>query len=117
MSDVLWVWPAIHGAVGGMVALSIVEFSWGGRETERSSSKRAAKETKAAMIAAIVPVGLDVDPRSVAGSKAGAAGTGRFIVAQGVDDGHRLGNDAPGSEEPDRDVAPACLNALAVKTP
>lgn len=58
-----------------------------------------------------------VDPRSVAGSKAGAAGTGRFIVAQSVDDGHRLGNDAPGSEEPDRDVAPACLDALAVKTP
>lgn len=63
MSDVLWVRPAIHGAVGGMVALSIVGFSWGGRETERSSSKRAAKETKAAMIAAIVPVGLDMSTR------------------------------------------------------
>lgn len=117
MNDMQWVRPAIYGAVGGMVALSIVGFSWGGWETERSSSKRAAMEAKAAVIAAMVPVCLDLSIRDP------SRGARLALLAQASSSSRReLMMDTgwatmPGSKTADREVAQACLDALAIKTP
>lgn len=117
MSDMQWVRPAIFGAVGGMIALSIVGFSWGGWETGRSSAKRAAMETKSAMIAAMVPVCLDKSTRDPSRearlallAQAGSSSRRELMMDTGW-------ATMPGSQEPDRDIAQACLDALAVNTP
>lgn len=117
MSDMQWIRPAIFGAAAGMAAVAFVGFFWGGWETGRSSSKRAATESRAAVVAAMVPVCLDRSSRDPSRDArlallAQASSTTRRDLM--MDTGWAT---MPGAAGADRDIAQACLDALAIKTP
>lgn len=109
-----WLKPGIYGAVIGAVFVGIVGFSWGGWMTGGGANKMAYAMAHDDVIAALVPVCLDVsrtDPdriEQLAAIRAVKTYQRRDAV---MDAGWAT---VPGSETPDRDLAEACLAALEI---
>jgi hypothetical protein len=112
----LWIKPALLGAGGGAIALAILGFGWGGWVTGATSRDVSAKESAAAIVAALTPYCLEraqSDPVSVqvlTELKAASVYNRRGIV-------EKAGWATPlGADKPNTALAQACQLALAEKT-
>ena len=108
-----WLKPAFYGAVAGAEAISIAGFSWGGWVTGSSAREMAADQAKLEVVAALVPVCVEqsrLDPNVIAtlASLKGEATykRGDMLMKAGW-------ATMPGSTDPDRNVAKACMEKLA----
>ena len=108
-----WLKPGFFGAVVGAVALAISGFAWGGWMTGGTAEKMASVQARQAVVAALVPICVEQsnqDPR-VAETLARLKDTSNY---QRRDLLMKTGwATMPGSSDPDRDVARACVTALA----
>jgi len=107
-----WLKPGIFGAVVGAAAVAIVGFSWGGWMTGGSASKMASDMAHEDVIAALVPVCLQI----AAGDTNRASTLAEMRDAPGYKQRDAVMEagwaTVPGSEGPDRDLAQACVAAL-----
>lgn len=109
-----WFKPGIYGAAIGAAALGIVGFTWGGWVTGGTAQDRAMATSHDAVVAAMVPVCLDMvrtDPERAAK----LAAIRDASTYQRRDALMKAGwATMPGAESPDRDIAQACLASLDV---
>jgi hypothetical protein len=109
-----WLKPGIYGAAAGAAFVCLVGFSWGGWMTGADADKMAISMADDDVIAALVPVCLDqarTDPdREEQLTTIWAASSYQKRNAV-MDAGWAT---VPGSEDPDRDLAKACLAALEI---
>ena len=107
-----WTKPGICGAIVGGALLALVGFSWGGWVTGSEADRRAANMAHDEVMSAMVPICLEMsreDPQrmaKIAAIKDTATYRRRDVVMQS---GWAT---MPGSEEPNRDLAQACLKGL-----
>lgn len=112
MNSPEWLKPGIYGALVGALVVGVVGFTWGGWVTGATASARATAMAHDDVIAALVPVCLDIaqtDPDRAA-KMATIEAASNFqrrdaVMAAGW-------ATVPGAEAPDRDIARACLDAL-----
>lgn len=108
-----WLKPAVYGAVAGGVVIAIAGFSWGGWVTGGSARKMATDQARLEVVAALVPVCVEQsrnDPNVVA-----------TLASLKDESGYKRGDmlmktgwaTMPGSTDPDRNVAKACMEKLA----
>ncbi len=107
-----WLKPGLYGAAIGAVLVGIVGFTWGGWVTGGTSNDRAMAMSRDGVVAALVPVCLDMartDPERTAKLETIREATTYkrrdALMATGW-------ATVPGAESPDRDIAQACLSAL-----
>lgn len=107
-----WLRPGIYGALVGAVTISLLGFTWGGWVTAGTAGKQATAMARKDVVAALLPACLEdarTDPARVAKlatiEAAPAYQRRDAVMATGWATG-------PGSEDPDRDVAQACLAVL-----
>ena len=110
-----WLKPALYGAAAGAVALAIVGFSWGGWVTGGTAKQMASDQARLEVVAALVPICMEQssqDPKVVE------------TLAQLKDTGSYKRSDMlmkagwatmPGSTDPNRQVATACVEKLLNK--
>jgi len=110
-----WLQPALYGAVAGAVVISIAGFSWGGWMTGSSAKKMAAETARLEVVAALVPICLEqskqdpqvtqtlADLKEISGYK-----RNEMLMKAGW-------ATMPGSTDPDRFVANACMDKLAAQ--
>ena len=110
-----WLKPALQGAAVGAVAISIVGFTWGGWVTGGTAKQMASEQARLEVVAALVPICMEQssqDPLVVA------------TLAQLKDTSNYQRSDMlmkagwatmPGSSDPNRDVARACMEKLAAQ--
>jgi hypothetical protein len=109
----VWLKPGIWGAVIGSILTMIVGFSWGGWTTSSTAHQVAARQSDAAVTAALVPICLarvkaDVASATKLGElKAFTASYEQteFVMKTGW-------ATFAGKEDPNRDVAEACAAQL-----
>jgi len=107
-----WLKPGIYGAVVGAIAVSIVGFSWGGWVTGSGANKMAIARAHDDVIAALVPVCLNLSNADsnrvmkLASIKKASSYKRRDAVMEA---GWAT---MPGSEKPNRDLAAACIDVL-----
>ena len=110
-----WLKPGIYGAVIGAAAVGIFGFTWGGWVTGGTAHERAVAMSHNSIVAAMVPVCLDMartDP--LRASKLAAIRDASTYQRRDalMDAGWAT---VPGTESPDRDLAQACLVSLDVE--
>ncbi len=110
-----WLKPGLYGAVVGAVALAIVGFSWGGWVTGGTATRMSSDLARLEVVAALVPICVEQskqDPQVVE------------TLAQLKDASSYQRSDMlmkagwatmPGSSDPNRRVASACMEALAAQ--
>ena len=108
----VWLKPGIYGAITGAVLTAVVGFTWRGWVTGNNADKMAMTMAHDDVIAALVPVCVDMartDP-----SRAEKLATIRAASTYQRRDAVMAAGWAtmPGAETPDRDLAQACLTAL-----
>jgi hypothetical protein len=107
-----WVKPGLYGAAAGAIALAIVGFSVGGWVTGSKATQMASDKARADVLAALVPVCVDIskrDPQLVtktAGLKTAKSYDRDDLVMKA---GWAT---MPGATEPDRRIAAACAEKL-----
>jgi len=109
-----WLKPGIYGAAFGAVAVGIFGFTWGGWVTGGTSNDRAMTMAHDDVVAAMVPVCLDMartDPQWTAKLATIRAASTYQRRSALMEAGWAT---VPGAEAPDRDIAQACLAALDV---
>lgn len=110
-----WLKPGLVGAAAGAVAIAIIGFSWGGWVTGGTAAKMASQQAQSEVVAALVPICVDQsskDPKvsaTLAQLKDASSFKRRDMLMQA---GWAT---MPGSSDPDRDVASACVDQLAAK--
>ena len=108
-----WLKPGLQGAAVGAVALAIVGFSWGGWVTGGTAKQMASDQARLEVVAALVPICIEQsnqDPHVVA-TLARLKDTSSY---QRSDMLMKAGwATMPGSSDPNRDVARACMEKLA----
>ena len=107
--------PGIFGAAIGAVALSTVGFAWGGWVTGGTAEKMVSKQARQDVVAALVPICVEQsnqDPQA-------AETLARLKDTSSYQRSNLLMETGwatmPGSSEPDRDVARACMGVLAAQ--
>jgi len=110
-----WMKPAFYGAVVGAVALAIVGFSWGGWVTGGTAQEMARDQARQEVVAALVPICLEQskqDPQVIETlaelEEAGSYQRSDLLMKAGW-------ATMPGSSDPNRDVARACMEKLATQ--
>ena len=110
-----WLKPGLFGAAAGAVALAIIGFSWGGWVTGGTAKQMAADQAQLEVVAALLPICIEQskqDPQVEA------------TLAQLRDASSYYRSDMlmkagwatmPGSSDPNRDVASACMRTLAAQ--
>lgn len=107
-----WLKPGIYGALIGAVFVGIVGFTWGGWVTGSSANKMAMSMAHDDVISALVPVCVDMS-RSDAGRASKIATIEEASSYQKRNALMETGwATVPGAEEPNRDLAQACVAAL-----
>ena len=109
-----WLKPGIYGAVIGGVFVGIAGFTWGGWVTGGTADDMAKAMSRDDVIAAMVPVCLDMaqaDPDRAA-KLAVIRDTQTYQRRNAVMEAGWA--TVPGAESPDRDIAQACLASLDV---
>ena len=107
-----WVKPGLYGAAAGAIALAIIGFSWGGWVTGSKATQMASDKARVEVIAALVPVCLDISKRDPQVA----------IKVASLKDAKSYDRDdmvmkagwatMPGALEPDRRIAAACAEKL-----
>ena len=108
-----WLKPGLYGAVVGAAALTVVGFAWGGWVTGGTAENMASKQAQREVLAALVPICVEQSNRDpeVAETLAVLKDTSSY---QRNDMLMKTGwATMPGSSDPDRDVASACMRVLA----
>ncbi len=107
-----WTKPGIYGAITGAVAVSIIGFSWGGWTTDGNANKMAKVLAAKEVTQAMVPVCLqlsEADPLRVSKlatiREAKGYNRSKAVMKTGW-------ATPPGTDEPNRDMAEACINGL-----
>ena len=110
-----WTKPGVYGALIGAVAVSILGFTWGGWTTAGSAQDMADSFATEQVTLAMVPVCLDR-------SQADADRTAKLLTLQEATSYQRRNAmmetgwaTLPGNENPNRDLADACLAKLALE--
>lgn len=107
-----WLKPGIYGALIGAISVAVVGFTWGGWVTADTANDRAMAMSHDDMVVSMVPVCLDMarsDPaRADKLATIRAASTYQKRDAL-MDVGWAT---MPGTDDPDRDIAQACLKEL-----
>lgn len=110
-----WTKPALWGGVVGAVAMAITGFTWGGWVTGSKAEVMASDQAKNAVVAALAPICVAQarnDPQSaVTMAKLKETSTyqrGPIVMDVGW-------ATMPGSTEPNRAVANACMAELATE--
>lgn len=109
-----WLKPGIYGVLIGAAAVGIVGFTWGGWVTGGTAHDRAMALSHDDVVAAMVPVCLDMartDPER-ASKLAAIRETSRYQRRDALMEAGWA--TVPGAEAPDRDIAQACLASLDV---
>ncbi len=110
-----WTKPALWGGIVGAVAMAITSFTWGGWVTGSKAEVMASDQASSAVVAALAPICVaqaHKDPQSTATMaklKESSTYERSPIV---MDVGWAT---MPGSTEPDRAVANACMAELATE--
>ena len=107
--------PGLFGAAIGAVALAIVGFSWGGWVTGGKAQQMASEQALFEVVAALVPICVEQsnqDPKVVEtlAELKGASSYQRSNML--MEAGWAT---MPGSDDPNRQVATACMAALAAQ--
>lgn len=107
-----WTKPGIYGALAGAVAISIFGFGWAGWTTGQNAQKMASDHAAKEVNLAMVPVCLNLseaDPERLAKLTLlkDASGFARRKVM--MDTGWAT---MPGTDDPNRDLAAACIAGL-----
>lgn len=108
-----WLKPALLGAAASAVALAIVGFSWGGWVTGGTAGKMASDQARNEVVAALVPICLEQskqDPRLTA-TLAQLEAANRYQRSDLLMEAGWA--TMPGSSDPNRAVASACMEKLA----
>ena len=108
-----WLKPALYGAAVGAVALAIAGFSWGGWVTGGTADKMAAEQARHEVVAALVPICLEQskqDPQLTETLARLEAASSYKRSGMLMEAGWAT---MPGSEDPNRAVASACMEKLA----
>ena len=110
-----WLQPGLFGAVVGGIAVATVGFSWGGWMTGSNARQMASDVAQLEVVAALVPICMEQskqDPQVVATlaqmKSAGTYERGDMLMKTGW-------ATMPGSTDPDRQVAIACVEKLAAQ--
>lgn len=109
-----WLKPGIYGALLGAAFVGIVGFSWGGWMTGGGAEKMANEMAQDEVIAALVPVCLDISRTDI--ERIAKLGTIREASSFKRRDAVMEAGWAtmPGTDAPNREIAQACLAALDV---
>jgi hypothetical protein len=107
-----WMKPGIYGAIIGAIVVSILGFSWGGWTTIGAATKMADNHASEKVTQAMVPVCMEMfkaDPQGM-------------VKMEVVRDTTKYKRDKafmatgwatlPGTEDPSRDLASACIDAI-----
>jgi hypothetical protein len=108
-----WIKPGAWGAVVGSVLTMIVGFGWGGWVTAGSAEQSARLQAEAAVTSALVPTCLakaKMDPQGA--KKVGELRAVSYSYEQEQFVMKAGWATMPGSEEPNRQVAEACVSQL-----
>ena len=107
-----WLKPGIYGAFLGAAFVGIVGFSWGGWMTGGSANKMASEMAQDEVIAALVPVCLDLSQTD--NERMAKLATIREAASYKRRDAVMATGWAtmPGSDAPNRDLAQACIEGL-----
>jgi hypothetical protein len=108
-----WVKPALQGAAAGAVALAIVGFTWGGWVTGGTAREMADDHAKAEVVAALVPICIEqskADPKVEDTLMRLKETTSYQRSSMLMETGWAT---MPGSTQPNRNVAIACLDSLS----
>jgi hypothetical protein len=107
--------PGLMGTAVGAVALAVVGFTWGGWVTGGTAKEMAADQAKLEVIAALVPICIQQssqDPQVVETlahlKDASSYQRSDMLMKAGW-------ATMPGSSEPNRNVAKACIKVLAAQ--
>lgn len=109
-----WLRPGLYGAATGAIILAVIGFTWGGWVTGGTANDRAMAMAHDKVVAAMVPVCLDM-------ARSDPARTDKLTTIRAAATHQR--RDAvmaagwatmPGTDAPDRDIALACLAALEI---
>lgn len=110
-----WLEPGLKGAAVGAAALAIIGFTWGGWVTAGTAKQMAGEHARLEVVAALVPICLDQskqDPKVVK------------TLSQLKEASNYMRSDMlmkagwatmPGSSDPNRSVARACMEKLAAQ--
>jgi hypothetical protein len=107
--------PAVLGALAGAAALAFIGFNWGGWVTAGTADKMAEDHARAQVVAALVPICIDQskrDPYAVE-TLAELMRTTRYQRSDMLMEAGWA--TMPGSNDPDRNVATACMEELAAQ--
>ncbi|MEL6285411.1 MAG: hypothetical protein AAFQ18_04310 [Pseudomonadota bacterium] len=116
MNSPEWLKPGLYGAVIGAAVVGIVGFNWGGWVTGGTAHDRAMAMSHDDVVAAMVPVCLDMaqaDPQRAA-KLAAIRETQKYKRRDALMEAGWA--TMPGAEAPNRDIAQACLASLDVDT-
>lgn len=112
MTSPEWLRPGVYGAAIGAVAVMVLGFSWGGWMTGGGAEELAADRAHDEVVAALVPICLQIsqdDPDRTAKmatiTEATTYQRRDAVMAAGW-------ATVPGAEEPNRDLAQACIAVL-----
>lgn len=107
-----WTKPGVYGALGGAIVVSVIGFSWGGWTTAGTANEMAQTHAAEEVTLAMVPVCLN----------AAAADPARAAKLASIQDASSYNRRKammatgwatfPGSDEPNRDLASACVDGL-----
>lgn len=110
-----WLKPALYGAAAGAVAIAIVGFSWGGWMTSGTAKQMASNMARLEVVAALVPICVEQskqDPQVVQTlaqlKEASSYQRADMLMKAGW-------ATMPGSSDPNRYVANACMEKLAAE--
>ncbi|MDC0657912.1 hypothetical protein N6L27_07900 [Leisingera sp. SS27] len=107
-----WLRPGVYGALIGAVSITIAGFSWGGWVTSGQADAMASSRSQDELIAALVPVCINL-------ARTDSDRAAKLVTIQEATTYKR--RDAvmatgwatvPGSDQPNRDLAQACLAGL-----
>ena len=108
-----WLKPGLFGAAVGAAALAIVGFSWGGWVTASTADGLASDQARLEVVAALVPFCIEQSSRDPSGE----ATLARLMEATSYQRSNILMETGwatmPGSSDPNRAVATACMEQLA----
>jgi len=110
-----WLKPGLFGAGAGAVAIAIIGFSWGGWMTESMAKQMASNQARQEVVAALVPICLEQskqDPQ-VAQTMAQLKDINSYERTDMVMNAGWA--TMPGSSDPNRNVASACMEKLAAQ--
>jgi len=110
-----WLKPGLYGAAAGAIALAIAGFSWGGWITGGTAKQMASDQARLEVVTALVPICIQQSQQDPQGMETlalleDASGYKRRDML--MEAGWAT---MPGSSEPNRDVARACMDKLAAQ--